>query len=149
MGAARLRAAWGDAAKPEIARRLARDGGLEGRKWKGVGMDAWKQTMQAMCNAPDDGGEEEQVQRPGWTVTKALILYMQRKKAAAEERAARREANAQQSATVDPAGDGIVVFDTETTQLIEADVAIEDMHVSVACAVWLPHAATAATGITF
>ena len=36
----------------------------------------------------------------------------------------------------------MVVFDLETTELIEDDVEIEDMSVSVACAMWLPAAAT-------
>ena len=35
-----------------------------------------------------------------------------------------------------------MVFDLETTELIETDVAIEDMTASVACAMWLPAANT-------
>ena len=34
------------------------------------------------------------------------------------------------------------MFDLETTELVEKDVAIEDMTASVACAMWLPEAAT-------
>ena len=40
--AARLRRAWQDASKQELARRAARDGNAEGKRWKGVGMEEWK-----------------------------------------------------------------------------------------------------------
>ena len=42
----------------------------------------------------------------------------------------------------DARGSGVVIFDLETTELIEEDVAIEDMTASVACAMWLPAAST-------
>ena len=34
-------------------------------------------------------------------------------------------------------GAGVVVFDVETTQLVDAEVNVEDMEVSVACARWV------------
>ena len=75
-------------------------------------------------------------------MTQALIWYKQRQLHAQRARAAVRR-----PATVAPQqdemGTGVVVFDLETTELIEDDVAVEDMSVSVACAMWLPTAATA------
>ena len=53
-GAAQLRAAWKREGNPEMARRATREGGATGARWRGVGMDTWRQTMQAMQVAPDD-----------------------------------------------------------------------------------------------
>ena len=41
----------------------------------------------------------------------------------------------------------MVAFDVETTRLIEEDVALTDMEVSVACAQWLPRARTVAEAV--
>ena len=83
----------------------------------------------------------------------ALIWYKQRA-AAAKGRAAEAKGT-EQRATADPQGSGVVVFDVETTSLIDDGVSVEDMEVSVATAVWLPQASTApearhgATAATF
>ena len=53
-GAAQLRAAWKREGNPEMARRATREGGATGARWRGVGMDTWRQTMQAMQVTPDD-----------------------------------------------------------------------------------------------
>ena len=60
----------------------------------------------------------------------------------ARERITRRFVTEKPPTQADARGVGVVVFDLETTDLIEDDVDIESMCVSVACALWLPHAAT-------
>ena len=45
---------------------------------------------------------------------------------------------ARTEAVVDGNGRGLVVFDVETTQLIEEGVDIEEMEISCACAAWVP-----------
>ena len=73
----------------------------------------------------------------------ALIWYKQRQRAA---RARREESGAgtTRPTVADGGGRGVLVFDIETTNLIEDEVPLEDREASVACAMWLPHGATAA-----
>ena len=66
----------------------------------------------------------------------ALIWYQQRKQQAAAKRREGRE-KAAKPAAADPSGTGVVIFDVETTQLVEEEVRVEDMEVSVACARWV------------
>ena len=78
-------------------------------------------------------------------MTQALIWYKQRQRAAKERRAqAVGQRPAPPAVRPDEGGAGVVVFDVETTRLIEEDVEAEDMEVSVACATWLPAAASVA-----
>ena len=163
-GAAHLRAAWSTAGSAELARRAAREGGLQGTRWRGVGFDAWRQGQQAAAQGlarwmeENPGGTEKQykaeaakegdagdeaAQRQGWTMAAALIWYKQRQRAA---RARREESDTgtTRPTVADGGGRGVLVFDIETTNLIEDEVPLEDMEASVACAMWLPHGATAA-----
>jgi hypothetical protein len=139
-GAATLRAAWRDAGKEEMARRATRDGGREGTKWRGVGWEAWRQTVNVLRAAEaEPEGEPKGEQRHGWTMAAALIWYKQRQMQQQQQRRA-----APAGGQADPHGNGVVVFDVETTHLIEDDVPMQDMDVSVATAVWLPRAKDAA-----
>lgn len=73
----------------------------------------------------------------------ALIWYKQRQDTRASTAAARR-AVAPGKVGARGAGKGAVVFDVETTNLIEDDVPVQEMEVSVACATWVPEGATPA-----
>ena len=141
QAAATLRQAWRDAGAEEMARRATREGGVEGTRWRGVGMEAWKQGVRAatLAGGEEHGEKRVEEQRPGWTMAAALIWYKQRQQARAKARAAEGG-----QGTVDPEGSGVVVFDVETTCLIDEEVPLEQMEVSVATATWLPHARTGA-----
>ena len=136
--AAHMRREWRDAGSAESARRAAREGGREGTRWRGVGWEAWRQGMHATAT----GVQDEATRRHGWTMAAALIWHMQRKRAREKGRGGGAEATA--GTAVDESGRGVVVFDLETTELIEEDVAISDMEASIACAAWIPDAHTAA-----
>lgn len=89
-------------------------------------------------------GEEvgEELQR-GWTIATALIQYKNRQKERKDARQQEGERRAQEmreeGTRADSAGEGIVVFDVETTRLIDEERAgIDAMEVSVACAMRLP-----------
>ena len=72
------------------------------------------------------------VHEPGWTMASALIAYQTRKLRAQKKR---READgdaARGEATADGDGRGLVVFDLETTQMIEGGVDMEEMEISCA-----------------
>ena len=102
--AARLRAAWRRAASEELARRAEREGGAEGRRWRGIGMERWRQAMHAL--AATKGHQEEhgtgadgaaaatasarESARGGWTMAAALIAYKTREAAARRRREAQR-----------------------------------------------------------
>ena len=131
---------WGEGGRGGLARRAARDGGREGARWRSVGWEAWQQGLRAIA-AEEDGDEVEC--RNGWTVLAALIHYKRRQQRQQKQRRAeKRPAAATPLARPDARGTGVVVFDLETTELVEEDVAVEDMTASVACAMWLPEAAT-------
>ena len=101
-------------------------------------MEAWKQSVQAIKVAT---GQTTESQRQGWTVAAALIWYLRRKRrAATDARTAPAGRAIHGAAQADGAGQGVVVFDVETTQLIDDGLALEDMEVSVATAMWLPAA---------
>ena len=138
-GASAMQQAWTEAGKEERGRRAEREGGREGRNWKGVGLSAWRQTMNAVSASEEEVTWE---QRGGWTMAAALIWYQRRK---GEQRREREEKendvhSGRGEHTEDAEGEGVVVFDVETTELIDDGVAIEDMEASVACAMWLPAA---------
>ena len=248
QSAAQLRSAWKKTGKEENARRATREGGKEGTRWRGIGLDHWQQSMQrkepvretrgarnelykvsveirseavktlgleagkkwkvmtweerkqhvqtymnqhghVRCedskgvdqtageergvgetitdeereiaeimerqaereaiekvrkkeerkdttgNKTEDGGE----QRHGWTIATALIGYKTRiniQQAKKEKRNVINDGCNEQSGS-DGNGKGIVVFDIETTELIEEDTNIEKMVMSVACAKWI------------
>ena len=126
--ASKLRKSWRSAASKELARRAEREGGAEGRRLRGVGIEAWRQVMRATSEEDDD---TQWAQRGGWTMAAMLVWHKT------------RELRKQQSvrhvqANADAAGTGAVVFDVETTELIERDVPLQRMEVSVACAVRVP-----------
>ena len=79
--------------------------------------------------------------RHGWTMAAALIWYKQREQQGNRGPGAATGTHTTQE---DKEGRGVVVFDVETTHLIDDDTEIEDMEVSVATATWLPEAASAA-----
>ena len=142
QAAATLRKAWDEAGKEERARRAEREGGALGRRWRGVGMETWRQAMRAMQVETEETHADQQPKAcaaHGWTMASALIKYKLREQRRAEER---RAARADEAAESTPAaeGEGVVVFDVETTRLIEADTRLAEMEVSVACALVLPHA---------
>ena len=104
-------------------------------------MEAWKQSVQAIKVAT---GQTTESQRQGWTVAAALIWHLRRKRrAATDARTAPAGRAIHGAAQADGAGQGVVVFDVETTQLIDDGLALEDMEVSVATAMWLPAARNA------
>ena len=146
--AAQLRRAWQDASKQELARRAERDGNAEGKRWKGVGMEEWKWAVGQRERgevatdgaATEESARAERGERHGWTMASALIAYQTRKLRAQKKR---READgdaARDEATADGDGRGLVVFDLETTQMIEDGVDMEEMEISCACAAWVPMA---------
>ena len=94
-------------------------------------MQAWKEAWQAQGETSETTGRR----RHGWTMAAALIWHMQRR---------RGLQSAAQGGGVQPAGPArsVVVYDVETTTLIDEHVRVEDMEVSVACATRLPAAAT-------
>ena len=66
-----------------------------GKKWKGIGMDTWKQSRQAQQRAEEAvaaGDEVTSERRNGWTMAAALIQYKIREGKAAAARQAAREA---------------------------------------------------------
>ena len=73
-----------------------------------------------------------------------VILYKTREAAKRKERE-RKEA-VRGTVHADPQGSGVVVFDVETTELVDEATPIRDMHVSVACAVHVPRGCTSADG---
>ena len=135
--AATLRSEWHEAGKEEKARRATREGGAEGTRWRGVGLSAWRQSHQAIVaeeEAEGGGeGEREGEGRHGWTMAAALIWYKQRQ----AEKAARTPPAEVTPARADARGEGVVVFDVETTTLV-GEGELEGMEVSVACAARLP-----------
>ena len=161
--AAMLRRAWRAAAGEEMARRAEREGGAEGARWRGVGMERWRQAVHALASkgGPSSKGEpsrrnahgEQQEdedstrhvdERGGWTIATALILYKAREAAKRKER--ERKEEMRDSVRADSQGNGVVVFDVETTELVDEATPIRDMHVSVACAVHIPRGCTCADG---
>ena len=104
-------------------------------------MDVWRATAHAMeGEEPMIGPIHNKGARSGgtngWTMATALIWYKQRQNAKA-----RKTAPVGGSADTDDAhgeGNGVVVFDVETTHLIEDETPIRDMEISVACATWIP-----------
>ena len=141
-GATRLREAWKEAGKKEVARRATREGGREGNLWRGVGWDTWRRSARSMAVAEESGSAPEGgAQRNGWTMASALIMYKKRQLAQSQKR--QRGKGKDRKAVIDRGGDGVVLFDVETTELITDEVPVEDMRVAVACAV---RAATRDTG---
>ena len=128
---ATLRDAWHDAGKEERARRVTREGGKEGALWRGIGWEAWLQNHHAATVSSTQHGA-----RDGWTIAAALIWYKTRQRTRATRKATQHPHVTH--AVPDAHGNGVVIFDTETTQPITADVALRDMEVSVACALWVP-----------
>ena len=92
----------------------------------------------------DAGGTQRANGCGGWTMASALILYKTREAAKRKERE-RKEA-VRGTVHADPQGSGVVVFDVETTELVDEATPIRDMHVSVACAVHVPRGCTSADG---
>jgi hypothetical protein len=110
--AARLRGAWAEAGKTEMARRSEREGYAVGKEKKRGAMARWAQGVQAMethANAGEDGEP-----RGFWTMAAELIQYKMRQKAEAEAtREAKRCENRERS--THPGDGGVVVVGTETT----------------------------------
>ena len=139
--AATLRAAWRAAASVELARRAEREGGAEGRRWRGVGMERWKQATRAKegqsglvghgHDGECDAGTDAAGERGGWTMAAALIAYKTREMAARRRREHQRSARREVQACVH--GTGVVVFDLETTELVDEATPVEAMEVSEGC----------------
>ena len=149
--AAEYREAWKEAGGKERARRAEREGGAEGKRWRGVGWQAWLQSHRAIREEEEDtkGGnatgtgekkKETGQHTGGLGIIAALIFYQQHKKEQARRREANRRGEGEEQETKeDTQGRDVVVFDVETTHLIEEEeTAIEDMEVSIACAVRIP-----------
>ena len=117
--------AWKKGGEAERARRTEREGGAEGRRWKGIGWQAWSQGHRAIKEGEkaEENGEGERVkggQRQGWTMAAALIWYQQQKLERVRRKEARREEEGEEQETrEDTRGRNVVVFDVETTHLIE------------------------------
>ena len=95
--------------------------------------------MEALNEPPGDRETQRKPQAQGWTMAAALIQFQKAKVAAQEARDKRRQELGEIAAAVaDAEGEGVVVFDTETTRLIDAHTRLEEMEVSCACAVRLP-----------
>jgi uncharacterized protein YprB with RNaseH-like and TPR domain len=132
-GAAALRALWTEDGRAERNRRATREGGREGGLWKGVGWEVWKCGARGLRLAEDEA-ETDANRRNGWTMAAALIVYRRRQLEKAEaRRTAQRDT---QEVRVDREGNGVLSFDLETTTLIEDDIPVRAMKVSVACAAW-------------
>ena len=71
-------------------------------------------------------------------MTAALIQYALAKRAKEQRRRARSHGPVE----IDTGGNGVVVFDVETTHLIDDETPLEEMEVSVACTVTLNAAAS-------
>jgi len=149
--AAQLRAAWQEAGKEEMARRASREGGREGTAWRGVGWEAWRQSVHVL-SVQDAAGDQADagpagpaadagtggVCEGGWTMAAALIGYLKRKRARQARRArAPAHAGGSAGAVADDRGRGVVLFDVETTALIDEGVPLAHMEVAVACAAWV------------
>ena len=110
--AARLRGAWAEAGKTEMARRSEREGYAVGKEKKRGAMARWAQGVQAMETHASTGEEGEP--RGFWTMAAELIRFKMRQKAEAEAaREAKRHGNREGSAH--PGDGGVVVIGTETT----------------------------------
>ena len=113
-------------------RSAAREGGAEGRRWRWIGMERWRQAMHAL--AATKGHQEEhgtgadgaaaatasarESARGGWTMAAALIAYKTREAAARRRREAQRQRH---TVHADARGAAdVVVFDVETTTLIDS-----------------------------
>lgn len=127
--AANLRSEWRKATGVELARRHEREGGAEGTQWKKVAMGVWQQSTRAIAMEGTDAHEH----RNGWTVATALVQYALRRRQAhrATDTSQQREREGEK---------GVVVFDIETTHLIDEATAFHEMETSVACTITL-HAA--------
>ena len=134
--AAALQQAWQEASKEENRRRATREGGREGTQWKGIGLEVWKAGAHAvkLGNAKGD--------THGWTMATALIWYKTRANTKKQARLSTTQPIAAsapaQRAHDDHNGKGVVIFDIESTELIDEEVNIRDMETSVACAQWIP-----------
>ena len=110
--AAGLRAAWSEAGRVERARRREREGGKEGRLWRGVGWDKWAQygagggeqaaSMRVAGKAEarmwrDTVGRGME-QRQGWTIAGALIEYKRRQEVGRERAAQEKREEARAGA---------------------------------------------------
>ena len=136
--AAQLRKAWMEAGQEENGRRATREGGREGAHWRGIGMTAWKASTHTAMIGADRTREAH-----GWTMATALIWYKTRANTNMH-RTNTDTSNTNKTKDSSSAdknikqGKGVVVFDIETTELIDDETPIPEMDLSIACAQWIP-----------
>jgi hypothetical protein len=109
-----------------------------------VGIDAWRQMTRVKTREETEGGstqdtekEKHKKARQGWTMAAALIWYQLRKQKGSR---AQQDTTGRGQAHTDESGKGVVIFDLETTHLIEDSVELAEMEISIACAARIPTA---------